>query len=118
MKQANFDRRLSDLEAATAADLPIEELARLAALVARAADTFAVSVPQDRINVLRRALSVRFPCMTEPDPTNMTPLEGVLWNCLLIRVVDVGPPHGTHVVVGFSMGPAVWEGITGRKVEG
>lgn len=116
MKQATFDKALSDLEAATAADLPLEELSRLAALVARAADTFAVTVPQDRINVLRRALSARFPCMTDPDPTNMAPLEGVLWNCLLVRSLNTS--RGIHTTVGYPMGPAVWERITGRKAEG
>lgn len=116
MSQATFNARLADLEAAITADLPLEELARLAALVAREADSFAVTVPQDRINVLRRALAPRFPCMTDPDPTDMTPLEGVLWNCTLVRVLKTG--RGIHTTVGYPMGPGVWERITGRKVEG
>jgi len=91
--------------------------ARLAALVAREADSFSVAVPQDRINVLRRALAPRFPCMTDAEPAGMTPLEGVLWKCLLVRSLNTGP-HGIHTTAGYPMGPGVWECITGRKVEG
>jgi len=116
MSQATFDSALSALEAAVAADLPLEELARLAALVAKAADSFSVTVPQDRINVLLRALAPRFPCMTDAEPAGMTPLEGVLWNCLLVRSINTG--RGIHTTVGFPMAPGVWERITGRKVEG
>jgi hypothetical protein len=76
MSQATFDARLAALEAAISAYLPLEELARLSALVAREADSFSVAVPQDRINVLRRALAPRFPCMTDAKPVGMVLLEG------------------------------------------